>query len=119
MSPSPKNHISRYEFMGDTTFNEIDYAKVYITMTAGFYRNKPCEYWYYQEPIEEMTYFGAVRHDSLNRVYYVPLGSDKEHKIYDFSANLNDTVKIDGFNGSYPSIVLEIDSVIIPRFSCH
>ena len=110
-----KNDVARHELLNDTIINEIRYSKLYNVLTAGFSRVSPCEYFFYNEPSETIDYMGAIRGDTTNRVYWIPPGSAKEYKIYNFSAGLNDSIHLENELGPVTVVVTGIDSVLIGK----
>ena len=64
----------------------------------------------------DTSYSGALREDSLKRIYYFPLNEISEFLIYDFSKSVGDSIEIFSFNGTqtfnYHKIE-DMDSVMI------
>ncbi len=75
---------STYGMIGDTTINSFKYSRVYrISDTI---------------PVNENIkyYYGAIREDlDKKRVYIIENGQTQEQLLYDFSAELNDTILYD------------------------
>jgi hypothetical protein len=114
-NPSLRDDYFNYFFDGDTTINSIPYRKIYKTGSQHFHcvwdgnpLNPDNWYSYSHE------YAGALREDSTQKkVYCVLLNDNSESLLYDFSANVGDTLNtincglviqsIDSFmaNGSY------------------
>lgn len=96
---------------GDTSFNNTTYKKIYL-----------CDY---SPSITNKTFYGGIREDSLQKVYFF-LDSNqyfnsfsnsllkyrKEYLLYDFSLNIGDTFRVVNFQDT--NLVLNnIDSILI------
>jgi hypothetical protein len=111
----PFDYVKRYELIGDTIIESDKYSKVYLTRTAGYHKSGPCDFFYWEQPKEELTYSGGFRSDTNQRVFFVPPDSTVEKTIYDFSVQTKDTIVFErsGRNYSYMAVVLNVDSVLI------
>ncbi len=102
---------STYGMIGDTTINSFKYYKIYnISDTI---------------PIKENinNYYRAIREDIDNqKVYIIERGQTQEQLLYDFSAEINDTIVYDNaifyydYCGVYPIVidtllVINVDSI--------
>jgi hypothetical protein len=62
------------------------------------------------------SYFGAIRSDSLKKVYFLPADSSTEKLLYDFDLQIGDTLPLTYIYTTYQfsiNIVKSIDSVLI------
>ncbi len=102
----------QYKIDGDTTINGIDYKKLYSMN-------------YDSLLVENINLLGAIREDSLKRVYYLdnntahsPIGSNNDSTeilLYDFSLNVGDTlfVPYTFYSSDTTQVVESIDSTMI------
>lgn len=93
-------YTESYCMLGDTIINSISYKKIYII---------PCVR--DSVALSTLTYFGAMREDSLKKVYFI--NDTVERVEYDFSLNLGDTFNYTSTNGSELLIVNSVDSIQI------
>lgn len=81
---------------GDTSFNAIDYQKIWLS----------------SDSLQTRSYFGMVRQEG-DVVYYVP-ENGTEGLMYDFSLTTNETVMIKNYfcgDSEVPVTVLDVDTV--------
>jgi len=91
---------SHYNMLGDTVINSIQYSKIYLSTKDDGPFN-----------IQNAMYFGALREDSLKRVYARRPTDTLERLLYDFSLNVGDTVCLDFLNlGCFP--VYNVDTIL-------
>ncbi len=96
---SPKE---RFGLIGDTTFNNQDYKKIYRIVddsTLNF---------------DNMTFFAAIRENDTKQVFVKLTYFEDEILIYDFSLNIGDTVISNSPNGYLHHdicVIADIDSV--------
>ena len=92
----------RFGLIGDTTFNNQDYKKVYHIVddsTLNF---------------DNMTYFAAIRENVAKQVFVKLIDFEDEILIYDFSLNVGDTMFSNspfGYLGYGICIITGIDSI--------
>ena len=102
-------HKHQYLMEGDTVFNNINYKKIYS-----------CDY---SPAINNKSFFGGIRQDSLNKVFiYLDTGSViesafslqplTEYLLYDFSLNVGDTFNVVNSRDSI-LVLSSVDSVLI------
>lgn len=84
--------------IGDTIINSVQYHKIYVLEDTIL-------------NIPNSTYYGALREDSLKRIYYFgyTLWDTSEVLLYDFSVNIGDSIQ---YGVSY-KVVSDIDSVLV------
>lgn len=96
----------QYTLEGDTTINSMVYKKIYrsgYTVCSPFYS----------------TYWGGLRQDTVNKKVYFLRPGNADTLIYNFNAQVGDTLKLadcSGFYGGdvgYSFIVSVIDSVLV------
>lgn len=98
----PDTMIIRYAIHGDTMLNETHYSKLCIE--SGDTINP------------KIHGIGGLR-ESDKKVYYrgytaIGYTNDEEYLLYDFTKQIDDTIKHDSYGGFY-SVILDIDSVEI------
>jgi hypothetical protein len=88
---------------GDTTINDVEYKKYYITTDT---------------TITNYSLFGFLREDTLTKkIYAFTTSTSVENLLYDFSASLSDTISVFSYCwGAYGSLnvkVAAVDSILI------
>jgi hypothetical protein len=113
-SLSEKSEYRRFAMSGDdTTINGMQYKKLFMFSDSVF-------------DVKNADYIGGIREDSNKRVYYTGKlvfeefsldtkgdTSKSEYKIYDFSANIGDTIILDVYLFENYSVVKSIDTLNI------
>ena len=89
-------YYEHYRFGSDTIISSKQYKQVYFSNDSLM-----SSWWYY----------GALREDSVKKVYFVRQSEVNERLLYDFNLNVNDTFQI--CYGSYPVSVSLIDTVTL------
>jgi len=110
--PNDPPTYSRWQFdmLGDTTINGMTYKKLY-------YINN------YDSVYQNLQYYGALREDSLKRVYVLShdiatafnISDSIELLLYDFNVSVGDTVKIPNTHANtvVDNIVTKVDSAVV------
>jgi hypothetical protein len=98
----PDTVVIRYTIHGDTTINETQYSKLCIESGDTI--------------SPTILAVGGLR-EVDKKIYYIGQtivghGYDEENLLYDFTAQIGDTIKHQSFDGFY-SVVLDIDSFLI------
>ncbi len=98
----PDTVLIRYAIHGDTIINNVLYSK--LCKESGDLKNPA------------INGIGGIR-ESGKKIYYVGAtiilpGDDEEFLLYDFTANVGDTIKHDS-RGGFHSVILGIDSILI------
>ena len=90
--PTITKEIEHYTLEEDTVIGDVQYKKM------------TCRY---HNPMEDRTeYIGAFREEN-KRVYYVPSDREKEYLLYDFAAEVGDTVEVyDSYKASDVSCIV-------------
>ena len=106
----PYVHVEKYSYAmaGDTTIGATVYHKIqvpYVYMVDSCLGNFPMNY---------PRYWGAIREDSaLHAVYFVSNNDSTEQLLYDFSLQLNDTVRGYLVSTCGLTTVSAVDSILI------
>lgn len=103
-SPYGYNHAAKLYFQGDTTFNDMNYLKLYKAFV-----DLHC-----QEMMDEPLYSGALREDTLGqKVWIVEYDQSEEVLFFDFSLNEGDSIPESCYfsKNFYPLTIDNIDTV--------
>jgi hypothetical protein len=88
-----------FQLIGDTLIDSLLYKKIYLL----------------HDTLDSITmYMGAIREDSINKVYIIPSNYTDEIIFYDFSLNIGETFKINtiNFDGTFDKLFTEEIKVI-------
>jgi hypothetical protein len=93
--------------IGDTIIDSLEYHKLYYEDNCHIDTNIS---------VSNAYYIGAIREDSLKRIFfynhsYGLAATDSIYKLYDFSAQVGDTIKFEPFNWFYPYAYLVVDTI--------
>jgi hypothetical protein len=114
------NQLRADSLNGDTLINSKVYKKLYRAYTTvTYFMNNPatCVPGCSPTPVytySNYTYKGGIRQDTaLKKVYFIPVGSNNETLLYDFSLNVGDTLKQSYLSMGGITTVTSIDSILL------
>jgi hypothetical protein len=82
----------------------------------GYHQIGQCEFTYFDDPVYNQEYIGALRNDGQQHVYFVPIDSLVEILMYDFSIQPGDSFQFHYQNQQplvYTDTVQKVDSILI------
>lgn len=106
-------YANRIACIGDTIIDSMQYSKLYQTWSTVYYQTGTCEFEYSSGPTPLNEYRGAIRTDEHHKVHYVFPEEDTSRLIYDFSANVGDSILIDGIDSKYFAHVIDVDTILL------